>query len=132
MQLSDAEAESVLAELDFSDRGLVVAITRDVDDGAVLMTAFMDREAVERTLTTGVVHYWSRSREALWRKGATSGHEQHLRAAHIDCDGDALLLDVEAGPACHTGFRSCFHRRVDDGDVVTEGKPVFDPEAVYD
>lgn len=132
MKLADDAIERVVAALDFSDRGLVVAVTRDVEDDAVLMTAFMSEEAVRATLETGIVHYWSRSRSDLWRKGDTSGHEQRLRDVWIDCDGDAVLLDVEAGPACHTGFRSCFHRRVVDGDIETVGDRAFDPEAVYD
>lgn len=132
MKLAEPAVDTILDDLDFSDRGLVTAITRDVDDGTILMTAFMNETAVRRTLESGTVHYWSRSRDALWRKGATSGHEQHLKEVWVDCDGDALLLEVEAGPACHTGHRSCFHRRIVDGELVTEGDRRFDPEEVYD
>lgn len=132
MKLAEPAVDTILDALDFSGRGLVTAITRDVDDGTILMTAFMNETAVRRTLESGTVHYWSRSRDALWRKGATSGHEQHLKEVWVDCDGDALLLEVEAGPACHTGHRSCFHRRIVDGELVTEGDRRFDPEEVYD
>src|SRR5437764_12821381 len=93
----------------FDDRGLVPCIAQDWWTGEVLTLAYMNREALERTRATGEVHYWSRSREELWHKGATSGNVQKLRALRIDCDGDALLALVEpAGPACHTGERTCF------------------------
>lgn len=131
MTPSEGTVRTVFDAVSFDDRGLIVAIARAVDDGAILMTAFMDESALRRTLETGIVHYWSRSRSAIWRKGATSGHEQHLREIRIDCDGDAILLDVEAGPACHTGHRTCFFRRLEGGEFVTDDEPVFDPEDVY-
>jgi phosphoribosyl-AMP cyclohydrolase len=91
------------------DAGLVCAVVQDDGDGRVLMVAWMDDEALHRTLTEGRVTYWSRSRQEYWRKGDTSGHIQLVRGVEIDCDGDALLLRVEqVGPACHTGTRSCF------------------------
>jgi phosphoribosyl-ATP pyrophosphohydrolase/phosphoribosyl-AMP cyclohydrolase len=93
----------------FDDRGLVPCIAQDWRTGEVLTLAYMNREALERTRATGEVHYWSRSRGELWHKGATSGNVQKLKALRVDCDGDALLALVEpAGPACHTGERSCF------------------------
>lgn len=96
----------------FNADGLVSAIAQDHRSGAVLMLAWMNREALERTLETGQVTYWSRSRGALWRKGETSGHTQRLIEAWLDCDGDALLLKVEqTGAACHTGSPVCFFRR---------------------
>jgi phosphoribosyl-AMP cyclohydrolase len=89
-------------------------IAQDVRSGTVLMMAWMNRDSLARTLETGEVTYWSRSRRALWRKGETSGHTQRLVEAHIDCDGDTLLLKVEQiGPACHTGAPSCFFRHVE-------------------
>lgn len=89
--------------------GLVCAVVQDDGDDRVLMVAWMDEEALRRTLTTGRVTYWSRSRQEYWRKGDTSGHIQLVRSVELDCDGDALLLRVEqVGPACHTGTRSCF------------------------
>jgi phosphoribosyl-AMP cyclohydrolase len=91
------------------DSGLVCAVVQDDHDGRVLMVAWMDDEALRRTLTQGRATYWSRSRQEYWRKGDTSGHIQLVRSVEIDCDGDALLLRVEqVGPACHTGARSCF------------------------
>ncbi|WP_348650582.1 phosphoribosyl-AMP cyclohydrolase [Catellatospora sp. KI3] len=89
--------------------GLVAAVVRQYDTGEVLMLAWMDDEALHRTLTTGRATYWSRSRGEYWVKGDTSGHVQHVKAVALDCDGDALLLSVDqVGPACHTGTRSCF------------------------
>jgi phosphoribosyl-AMP cyclohydrolase / phosphoribosyl-ATP pyrophosphohydrolase len=103
----------------FDDRGLVPCIAQDWRTGEVLTLAYMNREALERTRATGEVHYWSRSRGELWHKGATSGNVQKLRALRVDCDGDALLALVEpAGPACHTGERTCFFT----GDL-TPGAP---------
>ena len=93
------------------DAGLVAAVVQQHDTGEVLMVAWMDDEALHRTLTTGRATYWSRSRGEYWVKGETSGHRQWVRDVRLDCDGDALLLLVEQeGPACHTGERSCFHR----------------------
>lgn len=97
----------------FNADGLVPAIAQDSASGAVLMLAWMNREALEKTLETGAVTYWSRSRKSLWTKGETSGHTQNLIAAHVDCDGDALLLKVDqTGPACHTGEAVCFYRKL--------------------
>jgi phosphoribosyl-AMP cyclohydrolase / phosphoribosyl-ATP pyrophosphohydrolase len=98
--------------LRFNEQGLIPAIVQDVATGQVLMLAYMNREALERTLATSLVHYWSRSRAQLWQKGETSGHIQHLRDLRYDCDADTLLVIVEQeGVACHTGEPSCFFRR---------------------
>ncbi len=95
----------------FDDRGLVPCIVQDWRTGEILTLAYMNAEALERTRATGEMHFWSRSRDELWHKGATSGNTQKLHALRLDCDGDALLALVEpAGPACHTGDRTCFHR----------------------
>ena len=95
----------------FDERGLVACVVQDWASGEVLTLAYMNREALERTRATGELHLWSRSRDELWRKGATSGNTQAVRALRVDCDGDAVLALVEpAGPACHTGERTCFHR----------------------
>ena len=116
-------------DLAFDEAGLLPAIAQDADTGEVLMLAHVDAEAVERTVETGEAHYYSRSRDELWRKGETSGHVQRVEAVRVDCDGDALLYLVDqAGGACHTGYRSCFHRTL-EGEVV--GERVFDPDAVY-
>ncbi len=102
-----------LDDLAFDDRGLIPVITQDADSGEVLMLAWANREALERTLDEGRMVYWSRSRQELWRKGDTSGHVQHLEALSMDCDGDAVLARVhQVGSACHTGERSCFYRRL--------------------
>lgn len=98
-----------IAGVKFDDCGLVAAVAQDAKDGRVLMVAWMNREALTRTLETRDVTYWSRSRGELWRKGETSGHTQRLVEAWIDCDGDTLLLKVDqTGPACHTGAPTCF------------------------
>jgi phosphoribosyl-AMP cyclohydrolase len=113
----------------YDENGLVPVIAQSTADDRVLMLAYANETAVDRTRETGRAHYYSRSREELWEKGATSGHVQHVEEVRVDCDGDTLLYRVEQeGGACHTGYRSCFYRTV-DGDVV--GEQVFDPEAVY-
>lgn len=107
------------ATLSFDEAGLVPAVAQDAATGEVLMLAWMNLEAVRRTLETGRVTYWSRSRQAFWVKGGTSGHVQALVELRVDCDGDALLVRVrQTGPACHTGARSCFFRAVRDGELV--------------
>lgn len=122
-----------LASLKRTPDGLVPAIAQDADTGEVLMMAWMDDDSIRRTLETRQAHYYSRSRRALWHKGGTSGHVQHLVSLHVDCDADVLLLKVrQVGGACHEGYRSCFFRRVDaEGRLEAEGQPVFDPGAVY-
>jgi phosphoribosyl-AMP cyclohydrolase / phosphoribosyl-ATP pyrophosphohydrolase len=97
------------ASLTFDEQGLIVAVAQDGATGTVLMVAYMDREALARTIESGEAHFWSRRRQALWRKGETSGNVLHVQGIQADCDGDALLLSVHpSGPACHTGQRSCF------------------------
>lgn len=104
-----------LDAVSFNADGLVAAIAQDHKTGQILMFAWMSRESLALTLETGQVTYWSRSRQALWRKGETSGHTQRLIEVYVDCDGDALLLRVEqVGPACHTGEISCFYRKLGD------------------
>ena len=105
--------EAFVNSVAFNEDGLVPVIAQSAATGAVLMLAWMNRDTLERTLSTGEVTYWSRSRGEVWRKGATSGHTQHLIEAWIDCDGDTLLLKVDQiGPACHTGAPSCFYRKL--------------------
>jgi len=105
--------EAFVNSVAFNEDGLVPVITQSAATGAVLMLAWMNRDTLERTLSTGEVTYWSRSRGEVWRKGATSGHTQHLVEAWVDCDGDTLLLKVDQlGPACHTGAPSCFYRKL--------------------
>jgi len=103
------------SDIVFDDRGLVPCVVQDWSTGEVLTLAYMNAEALERTRATGEMHFWSRSRNELWHRGATSGHTQRVRALRLDCDGDAIVALVEpSGPACHTGDRTCFHR----GDVT--------------
>jgi len=117
--------------LKFRD-GLVTAVARDFETKDVLMVAMQNRRAVLKTLTTGLMYYWSRSRRKLWLKGELSGHYQKLRRVLVDCDGDVLLFDVEqVGVACHEGYRSCFYREVKRGKVVTVLKRKFRPEDIY-
>jgi len=109
------------ARLKRDDAGLVAAVVQQHDTGEVLMVGWMDDEALRRTLTEGRVTFWSRSRKEYWRKGDTSGHAQYVKAASIDCDGDALLVQVDqVGAACHTGTRTCFEAGGDLGAVVGE------------
>jgi phosphoribosyl-AMP cyclohydrolase len=113
--------------------GLVPAIAQDAESKEVLMLAYMNEEAWRLTLETGEAHYFSRSRNAIWRKGGTSGHVQKVRSVRLDCDADTVLLLVEqvGGAACHEGRRSCFFREL-AGDGVRECSPmVFDPKEVY-
>jgi phosphoribosyl-AMP cyclohydrolase len=105
--------DAFLAAVRFDAKGLVPAVAQDAASGAVLMLAWMNAESLERTLESGEVTYWSRSRQALWRKGESSGHTQRLVGAWVDCDGDTVLLKVEQkGPACHTGAPTCFFRKL--------------------
>ena len=116
--------DAVLAELPFNADGLLPAIAQRYDSGEVLMLAWMNREAILETLSTGRVCYWSRSRQGLWRKGESSGHQQTLKELRIDCDGDMLLLLVDQqGPACHTRRASCFYHAVRGEQVVVISEP---------
>lgn len=113
--------------------GLLPAIAQDADTGEVLMLAWMNAESFAETLATGRAVYFSRSRNRLWRKGEESGHVQDVVSLHVDCDGDTILLKVHqrGGAACHTGYRSCFFRKVSGAGVEEDGVKVFDPAAVY-
>ena len=120
--------------LDFARAGgLVPAIVQDHDTGEVLMLAYMNQEAWDRTLATGRAHFWSRSRKKLWCKGETSGHIQEIREIYVDCDLDTVLLKVHqvGGAACHEGYRSCFYRKVEGGKLKVVDTRVFDPMEVY-
>ncbi len=123
-----------MIKLDFSKAGgLIPAVVQDYKTGEVLMLGFMNQEAWEATLSTGKATYYSRSRQELWVKGKTSGNMQLIKEIRIDCDNDTVLLKVEqiGGAACHTGHKSCFHKKVDHESVKVIGRPVFDPEEVY-
>ena len=124
--------DELLALVSFNADGLVPAIAQQHDTGEVLMMAWMNRAAIDETLNTGRVCYYSRSRAGLWRKGETSGQFQHLKELRIDCDGDTLLLLVDqTGVACHTGRRSCFYRAAKDGTIVTIQEVETSPEQLY-
>ena len=117
-------------DLAFDDRELLPAIAQDAESGEVLMLAYVTEEALDRSRETGEAHYYSRSRDELWHKGASSGHVQRIEEIRVDCDGDAVLYVVQQeGGACHTGYDSCFYRTI-GGDVV--GERVFDPDSVYE
>jgi len=123
----------ILDTIKFDAQGLVPAIVQDRETGEVLMLAYMNREAIELTVSTGNAHYYSRSRKKLWRKGETSGHVQSVEELRADCDADTILIKViQKGAACHKGYRSCFYRRTADGaEWETTSEPLFDPEEVY-
>jgi len=113
--------------------GLVTAVTVDAEDGQVLMVAYMNEEAFRLTLETGKVHYYSRSRQALWKKGESSGNMQDLVEMRVDCDLDAVVVVArQSGPACHEGYRSCFFRTVAaDGSLVVTAEQLMTPEQMY-
>ena len=113
--------------------GLVPVIAQEVGSNDVLMVAFMNRAALERTAELGEAVYWSRSRQRLWRKGEESGHVQEVTSVFVDCDADTVLLKVKqlGGAACHEGYKSCFFRELADGELKVVGERVFDPAAVY-
>ena len=118
-----------LDNLKYDDNGLIIAIAQDDKTNEVLMVAYMNRESLKLTIETGIAHYWSRSRQKLWKKGESSGHMQTVHEMLVDCDMDAIVMKIEQkGRACHTGHRSCFYRNI-EGDVV--GEKVFDPAEVY-
>ncbi len=122
----------IFAGLRLNADGLIPAIAQQHDTGEVLMMAWMNEEALNETLATGRVCYFSRSRNRLWRKGESSGQVQQLKGLYIDCDGDTLLLRVDqTGPACHTGRSNCFFLRVDGDEVVITTNPLIDPETLY-
>jgi phosphoribosyl-AMP cyclohydrolase len=122
----------MIDKLRFDANGLIPAIAQQHDTGEVLMLAWMNAEAVEETLRTGRVCYWSRSRDALWRKGETSGQVQLLIDLRFDCDADALLLLVDqTGVPCHTGRRTCFYRAIRKDGVVELAAPIVDPATLY-
>jgi phosphoribosyl-AMP cyclohydrolase len=115
-----------------ADEDLIIAVVQDYRTGQVLMAAFMNREALEKTVSTGIMTYFSTSRRKLWVKGETSGHTQKVKEMFLDCDGDAIVFKVEQkSAACHKGYYSCFFRRVDEKGLKTEGERVFDPQDVY-
>ncbi|MBP8178342.1 MAG: phosphoribosyl-AMP cyclohydrolase [Spirochaetes bacterium] len=123
-----------MIQLDFTKLdGLVPAVAQDYKTGEILMVAFMNEEAFELTLKTGIVHYWSRSRKTLWKKGESSGNVQQVKEIRIDCDNDCVLLKINqiGDAACHTGYRSCFYRVVEGDELTIDGIKIFNPEDKY-
>jgi phosphoribosyl-ATP pyrophosphohydrolase/phosphoribosyl-AMP cyclohydrolase len=124
--------EEILKEVKFDEKGLIPVIIQDVENGEVLMVAYMNKLSLEKTLDTGYTHFWSRSRNRLWMKGEESGHTQKVEEVRIDCDSDTLLVKVDQkGAACHMGYRSCFFRKLGKDDWGEESEQVFSPQEVY-
>jgi len=122
-----------LDRVKWDDDGLVPAIAQDAQSHRVLNLAWMNREALARTIETGLAHYWSRSRGQLWRKGEQSGHVQNVKSLRLDCDADVVLVEVEqqGGIACHTGRQSCFYRRLENGQWIEVDPVIKDPREIY-
>ena len=121
-------------KLDFEKcGGLIPAIAQDWQTGEVLMLAYINQEAWEETLKSGNATYWTRSRQKLWKKGEESGNVQKVKEIYVDCDQDTVIFKIEqiGGAACHEGYHSCFFRKYEDGKLVIQGEPVFDPKKVY-
>lgn len=118
----------------YDEKGLVTVVTQDIVDGIVLMVAYANKESLLKTFATGMMHYYSRSRKKIWLKGEESGNIQKVKELYFDCDNDCLLVKVEqvGRASCHTGYRSCFYRKVmSDGEIKVVGEKIFDPEKVY-
>jgi len=128
-----ADIDAIIDVINFNDQGLVAAIAQQLGSGEILMMAWMNAEAIRETLSGGMVCYYSRSRNKLWRKGETSGQTQKLVDFRWDCDGDTILLVVEqTGVACHTGRKNCFFNALRDGKITTIADVVTDPKKLYD
>ena len=126
-------SEAWLSKVNWSEDGLIAAIAQDAASGRVLMVAWMDREALKRTVLSGEAVYWSRSRKKLWKKGEESGHVQKVREVRLDCDGDAVLLQIEqqGDIACHTGRVSCFFSRLENDQWVETDAVIKNPDEIY-
>ena len=124
----------ILDQLKFDEKGLITAVVQDIDTNQILMVAYMNRDAVKKTIISNLACFWSRSRQEFWVKGQTSGHTQTVKSVSVDCDGDALLVKVEQkGGACHMGYKSCFFREIsmigEEAKIVSQ--KVFEPNQVY-
>jgi len=126
-------SENWLNKVNWAQDGLVPVVAQEADSGRVLTVAWMNRDALRRTVETGEVHYWSRSRKRLWHKGEESGHVQKVKSVRLDCDEDAILIEVEqmGGIACHTGRHSCFYQRLDAGQWSATDPVLKDPREIY-
>lgn len=132
MSLTEDKLNRLLSELSFDANGLIPAIAQQFNSGEVLMMAWMNKEAVEATLTENRGVYWSRSRNSLWRKGESSGQIQQLKEFRWDCDRDTILLLVDqTGVACHTGRRNCFYFAIREDEVTTISDVIIDPDSLY-
>ncbi len=132
MSLNQEQLNTLLTQLSFDANGLIPAIAQQFDTGEVLMMAWMNREAVQATLTENRGIYWSRSRDSLWRKGESSGQVQHLKEFRWDCDQDTILLQVDqTGVACHTGRRSCFYFAIQEDEIRIITDVITDPDTLY-
>lgn len=121
-----------IEKLQYNKDGLIPAIAQQHDSKEMLMMAWMNQASIKETIETGRVCYWSRSRQAFWRKGESSGQVQMLKELRVDCDADTLLLLVDqTGPACHTGRRTCFYQVAEDGDLTIDSEPLIDPKELY-
>ena len=127
------EIDEIVSQLRFDDKGLITAVAQDYRTGEILMLAHMNEESFRKTVETGEAVYWSRSRKKLWHKGEESGNVQKIRELLIDCDGDAIVMKIDqvGDAACHTGNRSCFYRKLDNGTLIDVGVRIFDPDKVY-
>ena len=127
------EMNEIVSQLKFDDKGLLTAVAQDYRTGEILMLAHMNEESLRKTIETGQAVYWSRSRNKLWHKGEESGNVQNVKELLVDCDGDAIVMKIEqvGGAACHTGNRSCFYRKLEQGTLVDVGVKMFDPAKVY-
>ncbi|AUM11142.1 phosphoribosyl-AMP cyclohydrolase [Ketobacter alkanivorans] len=124
--------DEMMRHIKFNDQGLIPAVAQQFDTKEVLMMAWMNRDALQETLDTGRVCYWSRSRGGLWRKGESSGQIQLLKTLALDCDGDTVLMQVDQkGPACHTGRRSCFFYQVDGSEITVNADVLISPDELY-
>lgn len=126
--------KKIICSLKFDEQGLIPAIIQDYKTNEVLMVAYMNKDSIEKTLKEKKTYFWSRSRQKLWLKGETSGHIQEVRQVLFDCDSDALIFKVrQIGGACHTGYRSCFYRKINlkNKKISTIGKKVFDEKKIY-
>jgi len=118
---------------DFDKQGVIPAIAQDYETGEILMLAYMNEESFELTVQSGIVHYFSRSRNKIWKKGETSGNLQELKEMRLDCDADTLLLKVnQIGAACHEGYRSCFFRVLENGDFKVDKNRIMEPSDIYE
>lgn len=121
-----------IKEVKFNDQGLVPAIAQDAESGQILMMAWMNEESLRKTVEDGAACYYSRSRQKLWLKGESSGNVQKVEEIRLDCDGDVILMKIhQKGGACHVGYRSCFYRKLENGEWIIDGEKMFDPSEVY-